>query len=319
VRAISKRFVAAPEFGVIASVIALGAVFTAIQPLFVSPQNIAGILTAASLGGIVSIGSAFLLISGEFDLSIGGNYGVCSLMFGMLVQFLPDFALLSFLAVLGLGAAIGLVNGVTSTRTRVPSFVATLGMSFALRGVCLALTEGRTVIVPQVPMLWILNGPIDIGAGDFRTCIFWFAGTAVLFWFILNKTRYGNWTFATGGDINVAKAMGVNGERVKIQNFVIGGICASLAGMISVARFREALSIAGSGIELEAIAAAVIGGTSLYGGYGSGIGAALGAILFMMIKVGLILLGVPSFWYRTYIGLILVIASMVNMWVFSKR
>jgi simple sugar transport system permease protein len=314
-RALVSRILRMPESGVIASVVTLTIIFTLIDVNFISFQNISGILVAASLGGIAAIGSAFLLITGEFDLSIGGNYGVSAIIFAILVSETPDFTPLWFFVVLLMGAGVGFVNGIVSTKTKVPSFVATLGMSFFLRGLALFLTQGRAVIAPEVPFLSVLNGKLY---DQLRTCVIWFAVVAVLFWFLLNKTRYGNWTYATGGNINVAKAMGVDGERVKIQNFVMGGMCASAAGMIFLARFNEAFSVAGSGIELEAIAAAVIGGTSLYGGFGSGIGAALGAVLFMMIKVGLIIIGAPAFWYRAYIGGILVIASIINMWLFAK-
>jgi simple sugar transport system permease protein len=310
------RLYRVPELAVVASTIVVAAAFTAVYPAFLSASTLVGILTAASLTGIVGIAAAFLLISGEFDLSVGGTYGVSAMVLGYLISISPEYSVVALLASLGLGSLIGFVNGFVTTKLRVPSFITTLGMLFFLNAVALFLTQGVTIKSPAVPLLFVLNGPIG---PDFRTSVIWFVVIAVIFWVILNKTRYGNYTYATGGNKNVAQAMGINPGKVKLQNFILVGFCAALGGAVSLGRYQMAQMQTGTGTELVVIVAAVIGGCSLFGGYGSPIGAAVGIFMLTMVNVGLVITGAPPFWYQAFVGLILVIASIINLWVFSKR
>jgi simple sugar transport system permease protein len=135
----------------------------------------------------------------------------------------------------------------------------------------------------------------------------------ILFEIILSGTRYGNWVYATGGNSAVARALGVNVDRVKLFNFMISGLLAGLGGCISFGRFRLVDPTLGMGMELETITAAVIGGTLLTGGYGSIVGAFIGAFLVGMVRTGLILAGAPAYWYRAFIGIVLVIAAIINI------
>jgi simple sugar transport system permease protein len=223
---------------------------------------------------------------------------------------------IAFIISLGIACIIGLCNGLITLKARIPSFITTLGMMMFIRGILLAVTGGFPIPCKEQTIL------LDILAGrlveDFRTSGIWFLLLTLLFAFMLNSTKYGNWVFATGGNKYVAKALGVDIEKVKLINFMLCSLLAGLAGSISLGRFRMVEPLSGSGMELETIAAAVIGGCSLTGGYGSIIGASIGALLVGMIRVGLVLAGAPAYWYQGFIGIILVIAAIINMQVVRK-
>lgn len=156
----------------------------------------------------------------------------------------------------------------------------------------------------------ILNALSGRVLGDFRSNALWFIALTFLFHFILNRTKYGNWVYATGRSPDIPRALGVYVFKVKLVNFVISSALAGFSGCIALARFRIIEPVAGIGLELEAIAA-VIGGTSLAGGVGTIIGASLGAFLVGMIRVGLVLAGAPAYWYIGFVGLILIVAVVI--------
>jgi simple sugar transport system permease protein len=220
-------------------------------------------------------------------------------------------SVIAFFIALGIASCIGLANGIITVRTGIPSFITTLGTMMFLRGILLAVSRGFTISYSgHSTFITALSLRF---AGGFRTSVFWFIGLAILFAMILGRTRYGNWVFATGDDKEVARAMGVNPDRVKLTNFMLSGVLAGFAGCVNLARFKLVDPTMGMGMELEAISAAVIGGTLLSGGYGSIVGAFIGAILIGMIRSGLILAGAPTYWYQAFIGVILIVAAIINI------
>ncbi|MGC9529276.1 MAG: ABC transporter permease [Candidatus Bipolaricaulaceae bacterium] len=298
-----------PEVGVIGAFVILFVVFSCLSSSFLTLRNMTGIFTVVSELGIVVIGIAFLMIAGEFDLSVSSVYALSGFLFVTFASHLNS--LLALLATLAVAAVIGLLNGLITLRARIPSFIATLGMMMFLRGVFLAITGGTSVSYSGdalVPALLTKS----IGSG-FRPSHLWFIGLAVVFSLVLTKTRYGNWVFATGGKREVARAMGVNVNRVKLTNFVLCALLAGFAGCIVLTRFKIANASFGTGMELEAIASAVIGGTFLTGGYGTIIGAFFGAFLMGMMRTGLIMSGAPAYWYQAFVGAILILAATVNL------
>jgi len=299
-----------PEFGVFVAflIIFIGFSFTAQR--FLSFDSIAGIITVAAELGIVTAGITFLMIAGEFDLSVGSVLGMSGMIFAITATAgLPH--IVGLLLSLGAAAVIGLLNGVVVVRTGVPSFIITLGSMMLWRGVILAVTGGFPVRYwGDSALLFALNGRF---AEQLRMSSFWFLGVVVILAFILTRTRYGNWVFATGGGPEAARTLGIRINRVKITNFVVSAILAGLAGCIQFARFHSVDPTRGQGLELEAIAAAVIGGTLMTGGYGSMIGAMLGALLVGMVRSGLVMAGAPSYWYQAFIGIVLIVASVVNI------
>ncbi len=302
-----------PEFGASVAFLALFIFFALSAPQFFSLRNITSLLTIIAELGIMTVGISFLMIGGEIDLSVSGVYAIAGFVFVTLANIFisPLGSLFAFTVALLVSLLIGFINSRVVLRGGIPSFIATLGMMMFLRGILLGITGGRSISYAGdnlVPTL--LTG---IMAYRFRPSHFWFIAIVVVFSFILNHTVFGNWVFATGGKKLVAYTMGVNVARVKTICFMISSALAGLSGVIAISRFKLANVSFGQGMELEAIAAAVIGGTLMSGGYGSIIGAALGAGIMGMVRTGLVMAGVPSYWYNAFVGIILIVAAVVNL------
>jgi simple sugar transport system permease protein len=298
-----------PEFGVILAFLVLLAIFSIFSSNFLTLRNITGILTIVSELGIVSIGVAFLMIAGEFDLSVSSVYAFSGFLFVTLAN--KYNSPLAFVITLVIAAFIGFCNGIITLRARIPSFIATLGMMLLLRGSLLAVTGGESVSYSSDAIMpTILTRFMGFG---FRPSHIWFLALTLIFSIILTNTRYGNWVFATGGNREVARAMGVNTNKVKVINFMLSALMASLSGCIVISRFNLANASFGTGMELEAIASAVIGGTFLTGGYGTIIGVFFGALLMGMMRTGLVMIGAPAYWYQAFVGAILIIAATINL------
>src|SRR4030042_605297 len=298
-----------PEFGVILAFLVLLTIFSIFSSNFLTLRNITGILTIVSELGIVAIGVAFLMIAGEFDLSVSSVYAFSGFLFVTLAH--KYNSPLAFIITLAIAAFIGFCNGIITLRARIPSFIATLGMMLLLRGSLLAVTGGESVSYSSAAIMpTILTRFIGFG---FLPSHIWFLVLTLIFSIILTNTRYGNWVFATGGNREVARAMGVNTNKVKVTNFMLSALMASLSGCIVISRFNLANASFGTGMELEAIASAVIGGTFLTGGYGTIIGGFFGACLMGTMRTGLVMMGAPAYWYQTFVGAILIIAATINL------
>ncbi|HDP37028.1 MAG TPA: ABC transporter permease [Candidatus Atribacteria bacterium] len=298
-----------PEFGVILAFLILFTIFSIFSSKFLTLRNITGILTIVSELGIMAIGVAFLMIAGEFDLSVSSVYALSGFLFVTLSNSFNSP--LAFIITLAIAAFIGFCNGVITLRAHIPSFITTLGMMLFLRGSLLAVTGGESVSYKSdIIMPTILTRFIGYG---FRPSHIWFLVLTLIFSIVLTHTRYGNWVFATGGNREVARAMGVNVNKVKVTNFILSSLMASLSGCIVISRFNIANASFGTGMELEAIASAVIGGTFLTGGYGTIIGVFFGAFLMGMMRTGLVMMGAPAYWYQAFVGAILIIAATINL------
>ncbi len=295
------------EFGVLISVLAIAGAFSALSPRFATVDTASSVLTITAEVGVVTIGVAFLMIAGEFDLSVGSVFAVSGTLLAYLVAMgVPEYAAAAL--VLSAAAAIGLANGLITIRTGIPSFIVTLGMAMFLRGLLYAATGGFPVSYKGEVLPVVFAERV----GDFRVSGIWFLAVAMIFYLLLHRSVFGNWVYATGGNRHAAKAMGVEIERVKLVAFMLSALMAGLGGIMYVSRFKIVEPVVGLDLPLEAIAAAVIGGCSLMGGIGSIIGAALGAALVGMTRVGLVLVGAPAYWYITFIGIILIIAAVIN-------
>jgi len=298
-----------PEFGVIFAFLILFIIFSIFSSKFFTLRNITGILTIVSELGIMAIGVAFLMIAGEFDLSVSSVYALSGFLFVTLAN--KFNSPLAFIITLAVAAFIGFCNGTITLKAHIPSFVATLGTQLIVRGTLLAVTGGESVSYKSDIIMPTLLTRF-IGSG-FRPSHIWFFFLTLLFSLVLTNTRYGNWVFATGGNKAVARAMGVNVNKVKVTNFMLSALMASLSGCIVISRFNLANASFGMGMELEAIASAVIGGTFLTGGYGTIIGVFFGALLMGMMRTGLIMIGAPAYWYQAFVGAILIIAATINL------
>jgi simple sugar transport system permease protein len=297
-----------PVFGVLIAFGTVFIVFSAIAPNFLSLDSITGMTSLVAELGIITIGEAFLIISGEFDLSVSGVYALGGTLFVVVSN--ETHSTVGFAVALVIAFIIGAINWAVTTRMGLPSFIATLGMLMITRGGLLAATGGRSIAYrADEVMPALLSKIINYGV---RPSHFWFILLAILFSFLLFRTRYGNWVFATGGDRETARARGVNIGKVKLINFILCALLAALSGCIAISRFKFANVAFGTGYELEAIAAAVIGGTFMFGGYGTIFGAALGAFIVGMIRIGLVLAGAPGYFYRLFVGIILIGAAYIN-------
>jgi simple sugar transport system permease protein len=288
---------------------------------FLTPYSIGNILTFGSITAIVTVGVAMLMISGEFDLSVGSNFAVASyvlalgLIAGMSVWVAIPLALL-------VSTGLGLLNGVIVVKTRIPSFIATLGTMLAYRGIVRAIGSGNfaTYKGETIPLFKLINGNFTLlnnqfGVDAFRTSFLWFLFFAVIFSFILMRTRYGNWVYAAGGAPDAAAAQGVNVNRVKMTNFAIAGFLAAVASVTQFAHRMSVDPLRGDGMELIAVAACVIGGVRLTGGYGTIFGAIVGTFLLQMLDQGLVLMQIPIQVFQACVGLIIIISVVSNTYL----
>ncbi len=298
------------EIGSLSGLLIIVLVFSLLSEHFLTWTNFVGIFTMTAELGIIAIGVTFLMISGEFDLSVGSVFAVAPMTGAILMNsgISPFF---SFLAGLFVAALIGGLNGFVLIKTKIPSFIVTLGSMMFFRGLLLAVSGGFQIsyIGQNNSFLEVLGGKIFLGM---RASGIWFIIGTIFFSYILNRTKYGNHVFAVGGNQEAAKAIGINVSKVKIINFVACSVMAGLAGFTMFGRFNSIDPTAGLQLELEAIAAAVIGGVLLTGGYGSIIGAFIGAFLIGILRSGLILAGAPSYWYKAFIGIVLVVSVILN-------
>ncbi len=298
----------APGIGLIVVIL----FFTVQTTNFWSPQTMTAISTVASTIGIVAVGVTMLMISGEFDLSVGQNFAFTPIIWAILFVTLGWNEWLALAVALGCAVVVGLVNGYVTTLFGIPSFITTLGMFFVLQGLNNLLISGHQLIWFDPSLAMTVLGA-QIGKLPFYMPLVWMFGIALLFWFVLTRLRYGNWTFATGGKVGPAKAMGVPTARVKRINFVVSALLAGLAGCMQFAYLRGVTQAQGQNYELLAITAAVLGGTSLFGGSGTIWGSIIGAFLLSSIQIGLVLIGVPGSFYVTFIGVMLVIVVIANV------
>jgi simple sugar transport system permease protein len=306
-----RRLMLRPEATALAAAVVLFVAFTVLSPqLFPAKLTYVSVMSVAAELGIVSIGVTLLMIGGHFDLSVGAALGLSSYVAVVLMHDYATPPILAAPAAVAAGAALGAVNGVLVVRFRIHSFVVTLGTMLIWRGVLIALTGGFPMTVTIPPgFKAIMSGPLLDG---FRMSMFWFFLIGALGTFLLTRTRFGNWIQARGQNEQAARNLGVPVDRVTIILFMLTSALGAVAGVIQVARFSSVDALRGEGMELQAVAVTVIGGTLLSGGYGSVIGTILGAITFGMIQVGLVLAGAPGHFFRTLTGVIVVGAVILN-------
>lgn len=282
--------------------------------VFLSVNNIRGILGLLPETALVAVGVTLLMICGEFDLSVGSVFALMPMTMAVLIVGGVPFWL-AVAAGLALCAVIGFINGWITIRFDIPSFITTLGMMFMARSMTVVVSGGFPPrIKPGDVPSWVFVGFVDEG-GFVRASVLWFAGIAVLIALLLAKTNFGNWVRATGGFPPAAAAMGIPTGKVKIACFMICSMLAGFAGMIQSLRLNSFLPSIGEGMELQAVAAAVIGGTSLMGGVGSIVGGLIGATLIRVIDNGMVMSQIDANWFKFAIGALTIFAVIGNAWL----
>jgi simple sugar transport system permease protein len=303
-----RRVIARPEFGPFVLLVVELAVFTAINPNFLSPQNISNTLVFTVELGLIAMAMTLLMTSGEFDLSVGSVFGFSPVLMWTLFNAGVTSLEVAFVAALVAAVLIGIVNGLFVTRLKIPSFLVTLGMLLVVRGTALFITDGfpqRTWSAEGEWLPEILVGDFFVGPFRLYMSLFWFIGAALLLHYVLTQTKGGNWIQASGGNAGAARARGVNVNRTKVALFVLSATMAAVAGIISSIRTSAANPNSGTGYELEVIAMVVIGGTALTGGRGTIIGTVLGTFILRVMRNGIVLIGVPGLAYNIFIGAII--------------
>ena len=286
--------------------------FSLASPNFFQFDNIVGILIATAVNGILALGVTFVVITSGIDLSIGTVMTLSAVMTGVFITTWHMPVPVGILAGLGTGALCGTVNGLVVSKMKVPPFIATLGMLNIAKGLSLVISGLKpiyfndTPIFNQIAMGSIL-GSIIPGFTIPNAVLILFAA-AIVAWLILGKTLLGRYTFAIGSNEEAARLSGVNVDTWKIRIYALCGAFAGLAGVIIAARLNSAQPSLGQGYELDAIAAAVIGGTSLSGGEGTMVGTIIGAFIISTLTNGLRILSVPQEWQTVVTGAIVILA-----------
>jgi ribose transport system permease protein len=309
----ARNFLRTREAGVLAAVICLCLLFSFASPVFLTSTNILNLLRQISLLGILAIGATYVLIISEVDLSVGSLYGLSGMVGGMLiVHGVPEVAAIAITLFLGL--CIGALNGAITVLGRIPSFITTLGTLYLIRGATLVMSNGMSVSLPHGQGIAPIITSLAQGSlfGRLSNQVLVLLVVALVGYFVLHKTTFGFHVFAVGGNDRAAKIVGVPVGRTKVTAFAIAGFLAAFSGIINFGFLENVQAVTGSGLELDVIAAVIIGGTRLGGGEGSVLGTLLGVLLIGVVRDGLILLGVTPFWQTTLIGAVVLTAALIG-------
>jgi simple sugar transport system permease protein len=287
-----------------------------INPLFVSRANVFTMLKTMPEIGIIALGMTMLIICGEFDLSVGSNFAFASFVMAYLNTRIGVPLWLAFVACILIGVGIGWLNGFITTKIGISSFITTLATMMIWRGAVLLASAGFPEPMNRdQPFVKLFTGTVAGIPAQF----IWFIALAIIIWIVLENHRFGNWTYVTGGNKPASVAMGIPVNVVKTINFMLVGGLAALAGAIQVFRMGSGYSAAGTGLELQVIASVVIGGTLLTGGSGTIVGTVMGVIIIFAVENILILSRAPAFWFRLFLGVILLLAVIVHLLIQGKK
>jgi ribose transport system permease protein len=320
-----RRLLSAREAGVFIALVLMCVFLSVTTDTFLSSRNLLNVGRQVSLLGIMAVGMSFVLITAEVDLSVGSTYALSGLVTGILI--VQQWGLIPAIVVgLLLGGAVGLINGVLSTYGRLPSFITTLGMLSIVRGAVLLFTNGESVTVnakagadPVTLEQFYFLGQGNL-FGQIPMQLIFFIGIAILGWILLSFTTYGFRVYAVGGGLKAARVSGIRVFSVKIWAFIIMGVLSGLAGILSLAFLPSGQAgRTGVGLELDVIAATIVGGASLAGGEGTILGTTLGVLIIGVLRNGLVLLGISPFWQTTIIGLVIIIAVAIDKWTARGR
>nr|WP_067517302.1 ribose ABC transporter permease [Endozoicomonas ascidiicola] len=300
------------KYGLFVILLLLGATFTALNPNFLTLYNIQNIFKQSSINGLIAFGMTFVILLGCIDLSVGSILALVGLITGTLIV---EFQVSSAIAIpvgLALGVLLGFINGALVAKVKLQPFIATLITMTVYRGITLILSNGlpvRNISQFSSTAEFINRGSLSIIPVSMLILLAIFAAI----WVLLNKTVFGRHLFATGGNEEAARLSTVPTEKVKIWGYVLCGLLSSMAAVLYISRYNSIYPNAGIGIELDAIAAVVIGGTSMTGGKGRITGTLLGVLIIGMLNNGLNLLGVSSFYQEVIKGLVILVAVVIDI------
>ncbi|GAA5188328.1 ABC transporter permease [Rugosimonospora acidiphila] len=321
---VTRQLLARPEIGALIGAVVVFAFFAVQSSVFRSGAGVANWLDPASTLGIMAIPVALLMIGGEFDLSAGVMVGTVGLTVGVLTGEYGMNTWGALVVALALALALGFFNGYLVVRTGLPSFIITLGTFLMLQGLNLGVTKAITDTVQADsidtapayrPAYDLFATTVNVGGVGFRVTILWWVVLTALATWVLLRTRFGNWIFSVGGNVQAARSVGVPAARTKVLLFMGTAAGAWLVGTMTALRLTSVQANTGIGEELIYIVAAVIGGCLLTGGFGSAVGASLGALIFGMVQQGIVYLGWDSDWFKFFLGAMLLLAVFTNRFV----
>ncbi len=297
----------------------LAVVVSLIEPRFLNPQNLLNVGMQISINGVLAVGMTWVILTGGIDLSIGSTVAISGLLASMFVvkypMTSPVAATLASLGIaLAVGLACGLFNGIVVTKFRVTPFITTLANLSIIRGVCFLLTDSRPIFGISDNVTWIGQGHI----GPVPVAVVILLIAVALAALVLGKTPFGRYVYAVGGNDEVARLSGISTTRIKICVYVISGVLASLGGYIYMSRLQSGQPNAGVGYELQAIAATVVGGTSLSGGVGTVWGTFFGALIIGILNNGMSLMQVSSYWQNVFTGVVILAAVAFNEYLTAR-
>lgn len=318
------------EVGILIPLILVFVITAIINPIFADIQNLMNITFQASFVFIVAIAMTFVLILGGLDLSVGSVMGLSGVISGLFILNLKDKLPVGLLIVIGIilgmliGVLVGLINGYFIAKMKIPTLIVTLSTMYVARGMCEFLTRGNPVYPLPEEFNWLGQGKFVFNSGglaistggDIGLNVVTFIGIVLAFvaWFILAKTTFGRSVYATGGNMETARLSGLKVTSVTMKVYVLSSCAAAVSGILTAARLGSALSNTGTGYELNVIASVIIGGTSMFGGSGTILGTAIGALLMTMVTNAMVMLKISPYLQKVVIGSIILIAVGIDQY-----
>ncbi|MDV7766022.1 ABC transporter permease subunit [Peribacillus sp. CSMR9] len=297
------------KFGPLLALILLFIVITVLNPSFMEPNNILNLLRQTSINALIAFGMTFIILTGGIDLSVGSILALSSaLMAGMMVSGLDP--ILAILVGILLGAIMGVINGILVSKGKMAPFIVTLATMTIFRGLTLVYTDGKPITgIGDSEMFQMLGRGYFLGLPVPAVVM---VIAFFILWFLLHKTSFGRKTYAIGGNERASRISGIKVDRVKVAIYGLAGTMAAIAGAILTSRLNSAQPTAGQSYEMDAIAAVVLGGTSLSGGKGRLFGTLVGVLIIGTLNNGMNLLGVSSFYQQVVKGAVILIAVLLD-------
>jgi ribose transport system permease protein len=298
------------NMGILIGLFVLCIIISVINHNFLSSNNLLNVLRQTSTNLYLALAMTMIIILGGIDLSVGSIMAVVGVVTTSLIAFLGAPVLVAVAAGLLVGVLIGAVNGYVAATTIIPPFIITLATMNIARGAAYVLTDGKPVRVMSDSFNFIGSGYIG---GILPTPVLYLLILLILCYFIMNKTKLGRHMYAVGGNAEAAKFSGINIKKVKFFAYAFSGLMAAIAGIVLASRMFSGQPTAGNAAELDAIAAVVLGGTSMTGGYGRIGGTVIGALIIGVLSNGLNLMGVSSFWQFIVKGIVILVAVYADV------
>jgi ribose transport system permease protein len=292
------------------TLVALLVIFSIASPNFFTESNITSILLATAVIGILAVGTTLVIITGGIDLSIGTGMALCAVVTGLLLIDANVPVFVGILGGIGTGVVLGLINGFNVAYLRLPPFIATLAMMLVAGGLALVFSNVRPIYLDNVP--GFPNIALGTVAFKIPNAVYILFALAIIFGLILSKTVLGRMTYAIGSNEEATRLSGINTRRWTLAIYALAGVATGLAGVVIASQLRSAQPQIGQGYELQAIAAVVIGGTSLLGGRGSILGTLIGALIMSVLINGLRILSIQSEWQNVVVGAVVLVAVFTD-------